>query len=1024
MVGVIDATIRDAGETLDQGPCLQINACFLAFVCDSQLDSHMPHAVFPWRVGLPITPTGFPHALGLNFTWDSMEHGHCSFSLPCFAGYALFVLTVAFLFCWKRVVSQQHDASLQHECMHVPWRSGRRLRAGAARLRSRVRRRLSTQRAKTRYTGRQGRPLILTRCRAYGLGKGRLVRLSRPRLSCRRRALCYYYTRVCCHRLGRLPFPPRQLHSDPTEKTGPDCSEVNTCSLDNGSCPDLQTDDGPVWSSQRTFGFKLVLLSVSLCLLLGGSEVFRNECWNCLLGMRVGEASNPGPPGGAAATKRVRVEKFLWEGLNDMLAKVDSLMSDSCSPSRGRSRSPSPARGRSPQRRAEQDSEWTQVVGRKGNNKGKGKGKGRNAGWSDESSLPREVKFAEDDPGGQLLACLKALILECEVQGTKNLLPKLKTLVQRGTGGTHTKDGCSPLSPRRAVSPILRPAGGGGRGPRPNQVPAGPSRLSVQTPKDAKPQRSEPLKPWIVNQVWWPGKVASFAKFAQTVDMGKVPEADITVATLAEALELKALVVAHGLSLKAAVICKDLAKIPEGDGHGLVSKYVQLHTGVWKVAVVLQLHDELPKWGTQPHVVSTKDSQACVPHSVKLVALRATLPQEYLSEEDWGTARQNPRNLLTTSLPSGVCVRTYGWHEVHDRESVVVGFLQVPETEVQTVLSKSGLRGVFFSPLPPKGGGETCARQPIKWLPRDKEMTGGSYFACAKKEAHFLKKALAYRKGGRANLGLVGIAPDKTDESQVRKRWSAKGIPTGWTPQQFTQVLEKAGWRVLKDVQSPTRPKGLWTFSGAMPEACKSTCWILELAEGKQMLVSPWVKTTPKADRMPIRSPGGWISPKGQKIGDSEAYTEAAKAMEVDETQLDPSSQESGKRAADPAFCEAHGRAAPKAKVTNGLAQDQFGPPAQLEPSDGTLGPQGVKLWDLQGNGNCGFRALGAVQALRNQVPKADIEANLDKLALSLRTKCTRWLSNNKGWQQFWYCDPEATETTEAGGWIGSTVSG
>ena len=79
--------------------------------------------------------------------------------------------------------------------------------------------------------------------------------------------------------------------------------------------------------------------------------------------------------------------------------------------------------------------------------------------------------------------------------------------------------------------------------------------------------------------------------------MGKVPEADITVATLAEALELKALVVAHGLSLKAAVICKDLAKIPEGDGHGLVSKYVQLHTGVWKVAVVLQLHDELPKWG-------------------------------------------------------------------------------------------------------------------------------------------------------------------------------------------------------------------------------------------------------------------------------------------------------------------------------------------------------------------------------------------------------------------------------------------
>ena len=176
-------------------------------------------------------------------------------------------------------------------------------------------------------------------------------------------------------------------------------------------------------------------------------------------------------------------------------------------------------------------------MGRRGKNKGKGKGKCQGAGNPDEGTQPREVKFADDDPGGQLLARLKALILECEVQAARNLLPRLKTLVQ--SGGAHGAHARSPLSPCRTVRPMLRPVGGGVRGPRPNQAPA-PSRLSEQRPKYPKSQRAKPFEPWVVNQAWWPGKVASFAKFVQTVDMGKVPEADIAVATLAEALELKA----------------------------------------------------------------------------------------------------------------------------------------------------------------------------------------------------------------------------------------------------------------------------------------------------------------------------------------------------------------------------------------------------------------------------------------------------------------------------------------------------
>ena len=50
--------------------------------------------------------------------------------------------------------------------------------------------------------GRQGRPLILTRCCAYGLWFGQGA-VSQTVLPSRRRAFCHYCTRVCCHRLGR-----------------------------------------------------------------------------------------------------------------------------------------------------------------------------------------------------------------------------------------------------------------------------------------------------------------------------------------------------------------------------------------------------------------------------------------------------------------------------------------------------------------------------------------------------------------------------------------------------------------------------------------------------------------------------------------------------------------------------------------------------------------------------------------------------------------------------------------------------
>ena len=761
------------------------------------------------------------------------------------------------------------------------------------------------------------------------------------------------------------------------------------------------------------------LLGIVSCIAWAVYLVYRQENWNDLLGTRIGEASNPGPPGGAERTDRVRIEKFLFQSLQEVLAKVDNMASEGRSRSPSQTRSPSPggrrhrspspsaARGRSPQRNAgkgnSQESGWKVVQGPKG--KGKTKGSKNNTA---QPHAAKEVKFADEDPGGQLLARLKALILECEVKGTKDLLPKLRSIVGSKTG----MEGYQIRTPSPVVgSGKVSPAAGG------HKTASKPTERQKLESKGALTAKGESPFQWKINQVWWPGKVASAAKFSQTLDLGIQPEADLTVATLAEARQMKEMVVTHNLNLAAAVVCKDLEAIPEGDRDGLVSKYVQLHTGVWKRVTALPLSKDLPKWGTQPHVVTTEEGKACAPTAVKLVALRVTLPQEFLSEEDWGAAMHNPRGLLQACLPAGVCVRAYGWHEVPGKEPVVVGFLQVPESATQNVLSRSGFRGAFFSPLPPKGGGAPQTI-PIKWLVREKGICSGAYLATAKKDALAESMPLAYRKGGRSNLGIVGLAPAKVEDAQIRKRWCAKGTPTGWTPQQFVQVLEKSGWRVLKDIQAPTRPRGVWTFSGAMPEACKSTCWILPLGDDKQMLVSPWVKTLPKAERVPIRSPGGWISHSPASDGDKTKHHETNMEVDRDDTEVpDASMSDKAKRPASETAqgTQENGRAAPKAKVLSSTKSPAFGPPVQFEAPDSGLGPQGVKLWDLHGTGDCGFRALAATQAYRNGVEVATIVKNIDKLALSLRTKCTSWLVQNHGWRQFWYSDPEANETTEAG---------
>lgn len=52
---------------------------------------------------------------------------------------------------------------------------------------------------------------------------------------------------------------------------------------------------------------------------------------------------------------------------------------------------------------------------------------------------------------------------------------------------------------------------------------------------------------------------------------------------------------------------------------------------------------------------------------------------------------------------------------------------------------------------------------------------------------------------------------------------------------------------------------------------------------------------------------------------------------------------------------------------------------------------------------------------MRNKIPEQDIQAKVDRLALSLRTKRSNWLRDQKGWRDSWVADKDSNTTTEDG---------
>ena len=663
-----------------------------------------------------------------------------------------------------------------------------------------------------------------------------------------------------------------------------------------------------------------------------------------------------GGGGGAEVTKRQRQEKILMEGLQALLARIEDVQDDQrfflVDPIARRAKACPRTTTREKGREANLGLRPPPRVGKL-------------------ASLPLILNSLRLKPLSAIClhSSLKALILECENSGTDGILTKVRRLAQ-----AFPAEGTQQPKPRAQAEVAVPPPRANDKRPK---KPAG-------GPRDGSGSATLAL-----DSRWWPGKLCSPKALDKRLEEGEDPGSDLAVVlSLEEALSCRRLAAVHSLQSKVALILRDYSGDSAPENFTADGKWIQ----VWAAAFA----KEGPAWGPEPGVVTCKK----VPGAVKQATLRVIVPRAFQSTLDWDEICKKPACALRALLPPDVAVRSYGWHRLESRDESVVGFFKLPESQCASVLTASGTRGIFVKRVDAQNDPDHFV--PVSWILNPEKLKAHAYFAMAKREADKQGAGSAFRTGGGACLGLVGVQVAEEGDARARRR------SISWTPAQLQQLLQDEKWRVIADIQAPARPKKVWTFTAAPPQS-GSGQWILHCGEQGTIQISPWRKLVDKPPPMPIRGPAGWVSkPKKEEAATLQPAKMCGKEqkpeMHGDSPKVDDSLK--GTNAQDVCMERGDNRSPQNSPAKPPPNVPKVDPPPVRDSKE--LGPDEVATWDLGGAGDCGLRCLAAAKSVRNGAPKDQVSAKISRVALSLRTKAAAWLLE-------WFRDAECSENTEGG---------
>ena len=335
---------------------------------------------------------------------------------------------------------------------------------------------------------------------------------------------------------------------------------------------------------------------------------------------------------------------------------------------------------------------------------------------------------------------------------------------------------------------------------------------------------------------------------------------------------------------------------------------------------------------------------------------------------------------------------------------------------MKKILSSSGHRHAFFTCID-----KDHERKPVQWIRTEEGQNPFQYYADAKKRAREEGVGLALKRGKRNNLGLIGVQTGTGEEGLLRRKWIIRGAPS-WTPGTMRDFLTKQNWRTVEDIVPPAKKNGIWSFLGVAPRDKGSVGYVINV-DNRQLVFTPWVPKPQKHQSLPINHATSWVSVCNQteKQKQTVEIEDLADKDEVPPTVLDTQNDSTSD-----ADMQALGekRAAinsPPAKKPSKQARRTDGKGSGSEGNNGRdppkTGPQGVSVWDLKGAGNCGFRCLAAMNAIRDKrkPSKVEVENMIDKLAITLRTKTVGHFKQDNSWTHNWWADSDCTEQTEDG---------
>ena len=374
-------------------------------------------------------------------------------------------------------------------------------------------------------------------------------------------------------------------------------------------------------------------------------------------------------------------------------------------------------------------------------------------------------------------------------------------------------------------------------------------------------------------------------------------------------------------------------------------KMAQTHSQRLQVALTKVGNLEGPKQST-PVVTNIPK-----PVGEKLVTVRLLAPAFYRQYAPGVTKEDTPMTVISTWATNVGCqaaLLTGGnWQVVqHAHGRILIGHLRVSPELAKKLVAASG-RHALFATLVDK----TAEKKPVWWVPRAK-LDQENYFRQCLTEAQAQKISLALRQGGGSDIGLVGASADAC--SKRTRSWEFFGVPRHWEAADVSGFLTTNNWKDVTVKNKFKRGKQfIWLFQASSQEnQTDQTKDFFHYTNADATLHFSIGVPKPRTKKAPVteRLPGPrkrWVDQSTHKGGNSSSPVIQVDAEDVEAEARPPATEEKER--------------SPRRQAKNSTSDSQA---KTVEPKE--LDPEKVfktqfpdrEIINCGGNGDCHFRAV------------------------------------------------------------------